>query len=88
MRALPAGLTKVPFGFTQDDKGLVATTSVKTRNERSELGEFAIELFASLGISEDKLLELSTDPNLCKGLQLTTNNPEKMIAIDPRLKEG
>jgi hypothetical protein len=84
MRDLPAGFTKVPFGFSQDDKGLVAMTSVKTRNERSELGEFAIELFASLGVSDFKLLELKSKPNPTNGLRLLSG----VIEFNPELKEG
>jgi hypothetical protein len=60
---LPSGFTKTPWGFTLDSKGLVATTSVKARNERAELGEFAIELLVSLGITEEKLLELRENPD-------------------------
>ena len=77
MAWLPAGFTKVPWGFSQDGKGLVATTSVKQRNERIELSEFAIELLVSLGITVEKLLELMSHPEQTKGLQLTTNCPEK-----------
>jgi hypothetical protein len=68
---LPSGFSKTPWGFTLDSKGLVATTSVKERNERAELGEFAIELFASLGITEEKLLDLRANPGQIKGMQLT-----------------
>jgi len=60
---LPSGFTKTPWGFTQDSKGLVATSSVKQRNERIELSEFAIELLVSLGITEEKLLELRENPD-------------------------
>ena len=79
MSFLPAGFTKVPWGFSKDDKGLVATTSVKARNERIELGEFAIGLFAELGVPEKKLNELKRDPHLCNSLQLVTSRPERMI---------
>ena len=74
---LPSGFTKTPWGFILDSKGLVATTSVKQRNQRAELGEFAIELFYSLGITEEKLIDLMSHPEQTKGLQLTTNCPEK-----------
>jgi len=77
MAWLPAGFTKVPWGFSQDGKGMVAIASVKARNERAELGEFAIKLFASLGITEEKLLDLRANPEQTKGLQLMTNCPEK-----------
>ena len=77
MAWLPIGYSKTPWGFTLDSKGLVAIASVKARNERAELGEFAIELFASLGITEEKLLDLRANPEQTKGLQLMTNCPEK-----------
>lgn len=81
MRNLPIGFTKIPWGFIQNEGGaLTAITSVKERNERAELGEFAIGLFASLGVSDLKLIELQKDPVLANGLQLVTNQPERMIS--------
>jgi hypothetical protein len=85
MRDLPAGFTKVPFGFTQDDKGLVAIISVKARNERAELAEFAIELFGLLGISEVRLEQLKGKPDPISKLRL---EPKGYIPIRPELKEG
>jgi hypothetical protein len=75
---LPSGFTKTPWGFILDSKGLVATTSIKQRNQRAELGEFAIELFYSLGITEEKLLDLRANPGqtVGMGLRLVTNQPE------------
>lgn len=70
MRDLPAGFTKTPWGFTKNDKGLVAVTSVKTRNERIELGEFAIELFALIGVSEQRLEQLKSSPDPVNGLKI------------------
>ena len=68
---LPSGFTKTPWGFTLDSKGLVATTSVKERNERAELSEFAVELLDQLGVNEEKLLDLKANPGQIKGMQLT-----------------
>lgn len=55
MKHLPPGCTKIPWGFVETKGALVATTSVKERNERAELGEFAIRLLGLLGVGEEKL---------------------------------
>jgi len=71
MRNLPIGFNKVPWGFIQNNNGsLTATTSVKERNQRAELGEFAIGLLASLGISEERLLKLIGKPNPLENLKI------------------
>lgn len=62
---LPAGCTKIPWGFIEKN-GLVANTTVAQRNARAELGEFAIKLLGKLGLNEStvKALSLAEDPLL------------------------
>jgi hypothetical protein len=55
MKKLPVGYTRVPWGFLETANGLVANSTVRERNQRTELGEFAILLLGKLGISEEVL---------------------------------
>jgi hypothetical protein len=57
---LPAGCTKIPWGFIEKN-GLVANSTVAQRNARYELGEFAIGLLGKLGVSEEMLDRLSKE---------------------------
>jgi hypothetical protein len=68
---LPQGFTKTPWGCKMTSNGLVGVVSVKDRNQRIELGEFAIQLFDKMGINAERLQEaaLSLDP--FNGLQFT-----------------
>jgi hypothetical protein len=65
---LPQGFTKVPWGFTQTNGGLVANSSTKDRNERMELGEFAILLFDKMGVDADRLKIAMTSPDPFDGV--------------------
>ena len=84
MRDLPAGYSKVPWGFIQDDKGLIATTSVKQRNQRAELAEFAVDLLASLGVSDVRLEQLKEEPDPVSKLRL---EPKGYMPVRP-ISEG
>jgi hypothetical protein len=66
--ALPAGCTKVPWGFIEKN-GLVANTSVAERNARAELGEFAIGLLGKLGLSEETVAALAKEEDPLAALQ-------------------
>ena len=65
---LPAGCTKIPWGFIEKN-GLVANSTVAQRNSRYELGEFAIELLGKLGVSEEMLDRLSKEADPLVALQ-------------------
>jgi hypothetical protein len=71
MRSLPSGCTKVPWGFLEDSHGLVANTTVADRNARYELGEFAISLLGKLGVSEERLVALISEPDPIEALKRT-----------------
>lgn len=66
---LPPGCTKIPWGFIETKGALVATSSVKERNERAELGEFAISLLGRLGVSEKKLKTLISEADPIEALK-------------------
>ena len=65
---LPAGCTKVPWGFIEKN-GLVANSTVAQRNARYELGEFAIGLLGKLGLSEVVIETLSKEEDPLAALQ-------------------
>jgi len=69
MRKLPAGCTKTPWGFLSTEHGLVADSTVAERNARAELGEFAIGLLTKLGVSEECLKSLLTEPDPVEALR-------------------
>lgn len=66
---LPPGCTKIPWGFVETKGALVATSSVKERNERAELGEFAIALLGKLGVSEERLKGLVPEADPIEALK-------------------
>ena len=68
---LPQGFTKTPWGCRMTPNGLVADSSVKERNERIELGEFAIGLFEQMGINAERLKKAALSQDPFDGLQFT-----------------
>ena len=73
---LPAGCTKIPWGFVSNGKNLVATSSASERSVRAELGEFAITLLGKLGIAEETLRVLAVEADPLEALKRLQNRKD------------